>query len=149
MNDLVLRIATGLPGFLLGIACHEAAHAYVASRFGDNTAKSLGRLTLNPLVHVDIFGTIIIPAISILTGGIIFGYAKPVPVDPRNFCRYSQGHFLGQFCRPLGQSSLGNGLNHSHGPVSVSNGKRKYLLVRPLLYDAPTGHSHQPRSVYL
>ena len=101
MDDLLLRIVTSLPGFLLGIVCHEAAHAYAALRFGDNTAYSMGRLTLNPFVHFDLFGTVIIPTISLLAGGIVFGYARPVPVDPRNFADIKKGTFWVSFAGPL------------------------------------------------
>ena len=96
-----MRTAASLPGFLLGIVCHEAAHAYAALRFGDNTAYAQGRLTLNPMVHFDLFGTIIIPAISLLAGGIVFGYARPVPVDPRNFANIRKGTFWVSFAGPL------------------------------------------------
>ena len=64
---------------------HEIAHGYVAERLGDPTARLLGRLTLNPLPHIDLFLTIILPLLLILSHtGIIFGGAKPVPVDPYN-----------------------------------------------------------------
>ncbi|MGH8855074.1 MAG: site-2 protease family protein, partial [Telluria sp.] len=66
---------------LFAITLHEAAHAYVARYFGDNTAYAAGRMTLNPLVHIDIFGTIVIPIALYLTTGFVFGYAKPVPID--------------------------------------------------------------------
>lgn len=69
---------------LFAITLHEAAHGYVASRLGDMTAKMLGRVTLNPLKHIDPFGTIIIPLMMYLTTGFVFGYAKPVPVNYRN-----------------------------------------------------------------
>ena len=69
---------------LLSLTVHEYAHALVASWKGDNTAKSLGRLTLNPFPHIDIFGTIVFPLIALLTHLPILGWAKPVPVDPRN-----------------------------------------------------------------
>lgn len=61
--------------FLISLSIHEYAHAWMAYRFGDDTAKSMGRLTLNPIAHIDLFGTIVLP---LLVG---FGYAKPVPVD--------------------------------------------------------------------
>ena len=68
------------------ITVHEVAHGWVAKKYGDNTASSLGRLTLNPIKHIDLFGTIILPGLLLVTGtGFIFGWAKPVPVDPRNF----------------------------------------------------------------
>ena len=68
---------------LFAITVHEVAHGWVASKLGDNTAKMLGRLTLNPLKHIDIIGTIIVPAILLLLGGFIFGWAKPVPINWR------------------------------------------------------------------
>jgi len=69
---------------LLAITLHEAAHGYVANYFGDSTAKRMGRLTLNPIKHIDPFGTIILPGVLFFIGGFIFGYAKPVPVTTQN-----------------------------------------------------------------
>lgn len=69
------------PPLLLAITLHEVAHGWVALRCGDPTAKSLGRLSLNPLRHVDPVGTVLIPALLALVGGFIFGWAKPVPVN--------------------------------------------------------------------
>ncbi|HEX2114265.1 MAG TPA: site-2 protease family protein [Alphaproteobacteria bacterium] len=69
---------------LTAITLHEAAHGYVAERFGDDTARRLGRISINPLRHVDPFGTVILPAMLLLAGtGFLFGFAKPVPVDFR------------------------------------------------------------------
>jgi len=70
---------------LFAICVHESAHAWMANRLGDPTAKMLGRVSLNPLVHIDPFGTIIMPLILIVLGFPPFGWAKPTPVDPRNF----------------------------------------------------------------
>ena len=70
---------------LFAISVHESAHAWMANRLGDPTAKMLGRISLNPLVHIDLFGTILLPAMLILVGFPPFGYAKPTPVDNRNF----------------------------------------------------------------
>lgn len=70
---------------LFAISVHESAHAWMANRLGDPTAKMLGRISLNPLVHIDLFGTILLPAMLILAGFPPFGYAKPTPVDNRNF----------------------------------------------------------------
>lgn len=66
------------------LSIHEAAHAWSANRLGDNTARLLGRLTINPAAHVDVFGTIVLPLIAIFSNLPLIGYAKPVPVDPRN-----------------------------------------------------------------
>jgi Zn-dependent protease len=71
-----------LPLFLLSLTVHEFAHAWAASRLGDDTARRLGRLTLNPLSHIDLLGTILLPLL-----GVPFGWAKPVPVDPTRFRR--------------------------------------------------------------
>ena len=68
---------------LFAITVHEAAHGWVAYRLGDPTAKELGRLTFNPIPHIDPVGTVILPAVLLFLGGIVFGWAKPVPVDPR------------------------------------------------------------------
>lgn len=69
---------------IFAITLHEAAHGFVASFFGDQTARMMGRLSLNPIKHVDLIGTIIVPLAMLLVSPIIFGWAKPVPVDPRN-----------------------------------------------------------------
>jgi Zn-dependent protease len=66
---------------IFAITVHEAAHGYAAKHFGDMTAFNAGRITLNPLKHIDLFGTIILPALTVMLGGILFGWAKPVPVD--------------------------------------------------------------------
>ncbi len=67
---------------LFAITFHEAAHGYVAWRLGDDTAKTMGRVTFNPLRHVDLFGTVLVPALLLLAGApFLFGYAKPVPVN--------------------------------------------------------------------
>lgn len=70
---------------LFAICVHESAHAWMANRLGDPTAKMLGRVSLNPIVHIDPFGTIIFPLILIVLGFPPFGWAKPTPVDTRNF----------------------------------------------------------------
>lgn len=69
---------------LLAITVHEAAHGYAAKFFGDLTAEKLGRITLNPFKHIDPTGTILVPAIAVMLGGILFGWAKPVPVNYGN-----------------------------------------------------------------
>ena len=76
-----------LIAFLFAISVHESAHAWTANRCGDPTARMLGRITLNPLKHIDPFGTVILPLIAMLTHLPVIGWAKPTPVDPRNFKR--------------------------------------------------------------
>ena len=77
---------------ILAVCFHEAAHGWVAWRNGDPTAKLAGRITLNPIPHIDLFGTILFPAILMITHApILIGWAKPVPVNPRNFTNPKRG----------------------------------------------------------
>ena len=86
--SVIQRIAVWILPVIFAITVHEVAHGWVAKKYGDNTASRLGRLTLNPVKHVDLLGTIILPGLLLITGtSFIFGWAKPVPVDPRNFKR--------------------------------------------------------------
>jgi Zn-dependent protease len=85
LPGLIHDASTWVLPVLIAITLHEAAHGYVAWRCGDNTAYMLGRVSFNPLRHVDPFGTVILPALLMLSGtGFLFGYAKPVPVNFRN-----------------------------------------------------------------
>jgi len=81
----MMRIAVFAIPFLLGVICHEVAHGWMALRLGDPTAKAAGRLTLNPIPHMDPMGTMVFIVTSLLPAGVVFGWAKPVPVDPRYF----------------------------------------------------------------
>src|SRR5512146_3487805 len=71
--------------FLFAISVHESAHAWMAAKRGDPTAAMLGRVTLNPIKHIDIIGTIVLPIIALVSGFPMIGWAKPTPVNPRNF----------------------------------------------------------------
>lgn len=81
---LIQKIAIWALPILFAISLHEVAHGFAASWFGDHTARLAGRLSLNPLKHIDLVGTIIVPVLMLLTTNFIFGWAKPVPVDYRN-----------------------------------------------------------------
>ncbi len=85
MNLHYVYIFFQLIAFLFAISIHESAHAWMASRCGDPTARMMGRITLNPLRHIDPIGTILLPVIAMFTGFPVIGWAKPTPVDPRNF----------------------------------------------------------------
>lgn len=75
-----------VPVLLLSVVVHEVAHAWQALREGDPTARDLGRITLNPIPHLDLVGSIVVPlALHLLPGNFLFGWAKPVPVNPRNY----------------------------------------------------------------
>ena len=84
--DIIQNILIMALPVLLAITIHEAAHGYAARHFGDNTAQMLGRITLNPLKHIDPIGTIVIPLVLYFatSGAFMFGYAKPVPINTRN-----------------------------------------------------------------
>jgi Zn-dependent protease len=79
---------------LFSLTVHEAAHAITADRLGDPTARLLGRVSLNPAVHVDLFGTILLPLISMFTGAPLIGWAKPVPVSPNRLGRHWKRKFM-------------------------------------------------------
>lgn len=83
-QDFLWQLSIWALPVLVAIVFHEVAHGWVAYRLGDPTAAVMGRLTLNPVPHIDIIGTVLLPALLIWAGGPVFGYAKPVPVDYDN-----------------------------------------------------------------
>ncbi|MFA6635780.1 MAG: site-2 protease family protein [Candidatus Omnitrophota bacterium] len=88
--------------FIIAIGAHEFFHAAAAYRLGDMTARDSGRLTLNPAAHVDLFGTLILPALLILTRfPVVFGWAKPVPVNPANFDSPRHGMMITSIAGPM------------------------------------------------
>jgi Zn-dependent protease len=98
----IQKIAVMAVPMIFAIVLHEVAHGWIAHRLGDPTAKQMGRLTLNPLPHIDLFGTIIMPLLLfVLTDGrMVFGYAKPVPIDPRYFKDPKKGMALSALAGP-------------------------------------------------
>lgn len=91
-----------IPILIFSVVIHEMAHAWVALKCGDTTAKDLGRITLNPIPHIDLFGSILIPLFSILaTGQVFIAWAKPVPIDPRNFSHFKRDDTLVTIAGPL------------------------------------------------
>jgi len=91
--DIIRRILISALPILIAITFHEVSHGFVAYKLGDPTAKMLGRLTLNPIAHIDIFGTVLLPLLLVVAtnGQFVFGYAKPVPINPMNFKNPRQG----------------------------------------------------------
>jgi Zn-dependent protease len=94
ISENIQMLSIRLVPFIMAVVFHEFAHGFVANQWGDNTAKSQGRLTLNPIPHLDPIGTVLFPIISMWTGmNIFFGWAKPVPINPARFRKYKQGMF--------------------------------------------------------
>jgi Zn-dependent protease len=93
MEELVSKLAIWALPVIFAITLHEAAHGYVARHFGDPTADLAGRISLNPLRHIDPVGTLIVPLATLLLGGFLFGWAKPVPVDFHRLRRPKQDMF--------------------------------------------------------
>lgn len=93
---------------IIAIALHEVSHGFVAYKLGDPTAKLLGRLTLNPIAHIDLFGTIIMPILlyTLTDGRFMFGYAKPVPINPMNFKKPRQGMAISAAAGPVTNMAL-------------------------------------------
>jgi Zn-dependent protease len=94
MNQQVVLVIFQVVVLILAFSVHECAHAWAAWRLGDPTAKMLGRLTLNPIKHLDPFGSVIFPLIGLFYGGMLFGWAKPTPITARNFKNYKRDDIL-------------------------------------------------------
>jgi Zn-dependent protease len=140
IGDIVVQAALYAVPLLLGVVTHEVAHGWVANKLGDPTAKDLGRITLNPLVHIDLMGTVILPLILLLVHSpFLFGWAKPVPVNFDNLRGGRRDMALVAISGPLTNlmmavlsavvyhlilSSLQNGWIPAHG--------RAILLAEPL-----------------
>ncbi|HEV2021885.1 MAG TPA: site-2 protease family protein [Terriglobales bacterium] len=95
--------------FLFAISVHESAHAWMANRCGDPTARLLGRITLNPLKHIDPVGTVLLPLLGILTGLPVFGWAKPTPVNPLNFRNHVRDDILTSVVGPISNFIIASG----------------------------------------
>jgi len=99
---IVQKIAVMAPPIIFAIVLHEVAHGWVADKLGDHTARDMGRLTLNPLSHIDLFGTVLMPLLLFwaTNGRMVFGYAKPVPINPYNFKDPKKGMALSSLAGP-------------------------------------------------
>lgn len=105
MFNLVYIICSIL-SFVPALVCHEVAHGFAAYKLGDPTAKRAGRLSLNPLKHIDPFGTVILPLCMMLMGGPVFGYAKPVPYNPAYFKDPRKGDVIVGLAGPAANLAL-------------------------------------------
>ncbi len=88
------QLLIALPVLIFSVVLHEVAHGYAARAQGDPTAAMLGRLTLNPIPHLDPIGSLLVPGILALTGAPVLGWARPVPVNSRNFRNYKRGDII-------------------------------------------------------
>jgi len=96
-----IGIVLSFIGFFICLSVHEASHAFMADKLGDPTSKMQGRLSLNPLAHIDLFGTVLVPLLLIISGAPAFGWAKPVMVDIRNFKNPPRDNFLTALAGPI------------------------------------------------
>ena len=112
-EQYLIYYACSILSFIPALVLHEVAHGFAAYKLGDPTAKSSGRLSLNPLKHVDPFGTVILPLLLMVMGGPVFGYAKPVPYNPRYFKDPRKGDVIVGLAGPaanLAMAALGSAL---------------------------------------
>ncbi len=131
ISSTIQRICIMMPTLLAALVLHEYAHAWVAKKCGDSTADWSGRLTLNPIAHLDLFGSVIFPLFSLLFNtGMLFMWAKPVPINPTQFRNYRKGLFL--------VSSAGVAMNLVLGFLSafILIAFLKYAPVNFALYQA-------------
>jgi Zn-dependent protease len=106
-SALIISFVLMLPVLLFSLAVHEMAHAWTADRMGDHTARAAGRLTINPIRHLDLFGTVMLVAsFAISQGGFFFGWAKPVPIDPSQLDRHRWGQALVSLAGPASNLAL-------------------------------------------
>jgi Zn-dependent protease len=124
---LLLVIAYAVP-LLFAIALHETAHGYVARYFGDPTAAEAGRLTLNPFQHIDLFGTVLMPLAFFYTTGVPFGYAKPVPVDPKRLRNPKKHMALVALAGPMSNFFMGLGWMIFHFSLILSGAQGQFVL---------------------
>jgi len=96
------RLSIMIVPFLVAVIFHEVAHGFVAYRWGDTTARDQGRLTFNPVPHLDPLGTVVLPILMMFTGsGMLFGWARPVPINPMRFRKYRPGLFWVSIAGPM------------------------------------------------
>ena len=108
--------------FVPAIVLHEVAHGFAAYKLGDQTAKSMGRLSLNPLKHIDPFGTVILPLALMILNMPVFGFAKPVPYNPHNFKNKQLGDFIVGMAGPLAnlaQALFGSAIMYALSATSI------------------------------
>ena len=129
MTPRIVEILYQMIAFLFAISVHESAHAWTASRCGDPTARMLGRVSLNPIRHIDLFGTIIMPLIAAISGIPLLGWAKPTPVDPRNFRHPMMDDILTSVAGPVSNFIVATGALLLLGGISLSSTSGHTLVM--------------------
>jgi Zn-dependent protease len=121
MTPRIAEILYQMIAFLFAISVHESAHAWTASRCGDPTARMLGRVSLNPIRHIDPIGTIVLPLVAAISGIPLLGWAKPTPVDPRNFRHPVMNDILTSVAGPVSNFIVATGALLLLGGISLSS----------------------------
>src|SRR5208283_2981073 len=121
MTPRIVEILYQMIAFLFAISVHESAHAWTASRCGDPTARMLGRVSLNPIRHIDLFGTIILPLVAAISHIPLLGWAKPTPVDPRNFRNPMLDDILTSVAGPVSNFIVATGALLVLGGIALSS----------------------------
>lgn len=129
MSPRIVEILYQMIAFLFAISVHESAHAWTASRCGDPTARMLGRVSLNPIRHIDLFGTIILPLVAAISGIPLLGWAKPTPVDPRNFRNPMLDDILTSVAGPVSNFMVATGALLLLGAISLSSPSGHSLIM--------------------
>src|SRR6266481_5863808 len=129
MTPRIVEILYQMIAFLFAISVHESAHAWTASRCGDPTARMLGRVSLNPIRHIDPIGTIVLPLVAAISGIPLLGWAKPTPVDPRNFRNPVMDDILTSVAGPVSNFIVATGALLLLGGISVSSTSGRDLVV--------------------
>jgi Zn-dependent protease len=106
MDTQVIKFVFWIGALMISITFHEFMHAWSANYLGDPTPKAAGRISLNPLAHIDPIGTVLMPLLLILAGLPAFGYAKPVPINPLNFKNYRLGQAVVSLAGPIANLAL-------------------------------------------
>jgi Zn-dependent protease len=120
MDQNVILILFQVFALVLAFSVHECAHAWVAWRLGDPTARMLGRVTLNPLKHLDLFGSVLMPLIALVYHWPLIGWAKPTPVTARNFKNYKRDDILVTLAGPSDAVSSGAAAVFHHPDQSAA-----------------------------
>jgi Zn-dependent protease len=125
----LVEILYQMIAFLFAISVHESAHAWTASRCGDPTARMLGRVSLNPIRHIDPIGTIVLPLVAAISGIPLLGWAKPTPVDPRNFRNPMMDDILTSVAGPVSNFIVATGALLLLGAISLSSASGHSLVM--------------------